>query len=65
MKKSHRTEDLINYSKYIQMCVKCKKCGHTILVARKDRIICSYCGNWVYKNDKTEFEYKMKEKLKK
>lgn len=40
--------------------VKCK-CSHTILfTGKKDRLICRYCGNYVYKDKKTEFKYKMK-----
>lgn len=44
---------------------KCKNCGHSIQFVDLDRIICSHCGLWVYKNDKLEFQYKMKEKIKK
>ena len=45
--------------------VKCK-CSHTILFTGiKDRLICSHCGSWVYKNKKVEMRYKMKELLKK
>ncbi len=47
-----------------QISYYCKKCGHTVLIANVDRIICSHCGHWVYKNDKIEFAYKMKEKMK-
>lgn len=52
-----------NHDKLSKLNVKCKNCGHTVFPAR-DRIICSYCGNWVYKNDKIEFKYKFKEILK-
>ena len=44
--------------------IKCKNCGHSI-VPMKERIICTHCGRWVYKNDKAEFEYKLKEITKK
>lgn len=44
--------------------VKCK-CSHTMLFTRsKDRIICSHCGNYVYRDKGTEFKYKMKERLR-
>lgn len=44
--------------------VKCK-CSHTmIFTGIKDRICCSHCGNYVYKDKKTELKYKMKELLK-
>ena len=37
------------------------KCGHRILVGQ-DRLICKYCGNYVYKNKKIELKYKLLEK---
>ena len=44
--------------------IKCK-CSHTVLfTGMKDRIICTHCGNYVYKDKKTEMKYKMKELLK-
>ena len=56
--------DLKRYNVSQDSSIKCKNCGHTI-VPFKDRIICSYCGFWVYKNSKVEFKYKFKETLKK
>ena len=47
-------------SKLNQMNVKCKHCGHSVFPI-KDKNICTHCGHWVYKNDKIEFEYKLKE----
>lgn len=50
-------------SESISSCrVKCQ-CSHVIVMAKADRTICSYCGNWVYRSKKIEFKYKMKEKL--
>lgn len=46
---------------YSKMNVYCKKCGHTMFIANEDRRICTHCGYWVYKDNKTEFLYKMKE----
>ena len=47
-----------------EMTVTCK-CGHRVLFqVQTDRIICTYCGNWVYRTPKLEFEYKLKEKMK-
>ena len=40
--------------------------GHVVVIPTyKDRTLCSYCGFWVYKTPKLEFEYKLKEKMKK
>lgn len=48
----------------------CKFCGHKVCIGKsivdaKDKVICSWCGHSVYKDDKTEFIYKLKEKLNK
>ena len=43
--------------------VKCK-CSHTILFTGvKDRLLCTYCGRYVYRDKKTEMKYKLKELL--
>ena len=45
--------------------VKCK-CGHSVIFPNKeDRIICGWCGHYVYKNDKARFKYKLKEEINK
>lgn len=44
--------------------VKCK-CSHVVILTNVDRVICSHCGNWVYKTPKIKFMYEMKEKIKK
>lgn len=45
--------------------VKCEHCGHTIVMVDAERTICSHCGYWVYKDEKTKFKFKMKEELRK
>lgn len=41
------------------------KCGHSIMMRKdKDKIICSWCGHWIFKNKKDEFIYRMREKLR-
>ena len=41
------------------------KCSHTMLfTGKKDRLICSHCKHYVYKDKKTEIKYKVKELLK-
>ena len=42
--------------------VKCK-CSHSMLLGSKDRDLCTYCGYFVYKDKRTEFKYKLKERL--
>ena len=44
------------------------KCGHSVVfpkTARVDKIICTHCGLYIFKNDLLEFEYRIKEKSKK
>lgn len=43
--------------------VKCK-CGHTIVMVRRKKVLCSHCGYYVYKNKQEEFRDKMKGLLK-
>lgn len=58
-KQLHKEEDVFNRFK-----VKCK-CSHTIIIPKTcDRVICSHCGYWVYKDKKTEIRYKLKEIMK-
>lgn len=59
-----RDEDFKRLQRYTLASIKCKNCGHTILPG-KDRGICTHCGYYVYKNDKIEFKYKLKNVLKK
>jgi len=57
-------EIVTEHDKIQDYMVKCK-CNHTILfTGSKDRLCCSHCGNYVYKDKKTEIKYKMKEYLK-
>lgn len=45
--------------------VKCK-CGHKMtLINSVDKVICDWCGNYVYKNKKLEFRERMRKCLKK
>lgn len=42
---------------------KCK-CGHTVVITNKSGMaICSFCQNAVFKDKKTEFDYRIKENL--
>ena len=44
--------------------IKCK-CGHSVLLGKNKRIICTFCGRWVFKDKKDEFEYRLRERLRK
>ena len=43
--------------------LKCKNCGHTIVLVRQDKKICDWCGHYVFKDKKAEFKYRLKEQL--
>jgi DNA-directed RNA polymerase subunit RPC12/RpoP len=43
--------------------VYCKHCGHSLAFLNKratDKVICSHCGYWIYRNDFAEFQDKLK-----
>lgn len=45
--------------------IKCK-CGcSTVITNKTDRCICRWCGKWLYRTPAIEFEYILKEKMKK
>ena len=43
----------------------CSHCGHSIVFQKKTkRIICNYCGYWVYNHKNDEFKDKLIQKKK-
>ena len=51
--------------KLLKLNVKCN-CGHIVnFNSNKNKIICSWCGNYVYKNKKVEFIEKLKKEMRK
>lgn len=44
--------------------VKCKHCGHSVVLVKMDRAICSWCKNYVYKTPAIEFRYKITNELR-
>lgn len=41
--------------------VKCK-CGHSVHIIKRDRVICDWCGHWVYKDKLTEMKYELEKR---
>lgn len=42
------------------------KCGHSVILpAFVDKKICSWCGHYVFRTPKIEFEYKLKQMIRK
>lgn len=62
MKVSGSYKDIKMYSRAIDnLKVQCKICGRKIpFLNHDDRKICDWCHNYVYKDEKAEFKYKMK-----
>lgn len=54
------TEELNKITK--DRCI-CPNCGHTLLFNRPDKVICSWCKHYVFKNKKVEFEWRLKESI--
>ena len=49
---------------YDKVKIQCK-CGHkTVIPMWVDKQICGWCGKFVFRDKKKEFEYRMKEQLK-
>lgn len=49
------------YSTQRQYC----DCGHSVVIrADREKIICSHCGHWIFRNKKDEFVYRLREKLR-
>lgn len=41
------------------------ECGHPVIIpVYVDKQICGWCGNYVFRDEKTKFKYKMKEKMR-
>ncbi len=55
-------ENMMNeYDKIKHIC----KCGHRVIMPKWiDKKICGWCGEYVFKDKKTEFEYRMNEQMK-
>lgn len=44
----------------------CKHCGHKQLITSyMDKTLCDWCKNYIFKNEKDEFKFRMQERLKK
>lgn len=57
-------EDMIRSEYYDKIKVKCEKCGHSIIMPRwVDKQLCDYCGKYRFRDKKTEFMYRLKEKM--
>ena len=59
-KELSRLEDNLSKVKY-----QCKRCGRKMVIPeRMTKRPCSWCGYYIFKNDKDEFAYRMNERLR-
>lgn len=56
-------EDTKLFECFAKHKVKCK-CSHTVVMMSTERLVCSHCGEWIYKSPEIEFKYKMMKALK-
>lgn len=60
VKEYERMQEEYNKVKY--MC----KCGHkNIIPYNEEKVVCTFCGNYVFKNKKDEDIYRIREKMRK
>lgn len=44
---------------------RCNHCGRRAIIPKYiDKVICDWCGHYVFKNRKDEFKFRVKEKMK-
>lgn len=55
-------EEQKRFSEITNDTIKCS-CGHSILTEKK-KVLCYWCGKYVYKDKKLEFQEKLKASLK-
>lgn len=56
-------EDTKLYNGICRLKRYCKCCNHPMVFyqnSKRNKIICPYCGNYIYKNDLIEFKEKLK-----
>ena len=62
LNKNSKDSKRINF--YTINSVKCKHCGHSVFLSREKYTICSWCGYYVFKNKKIEFNFRLERKLR-
>lgn len=58
------SQELIRYHDVITRNKKICQCGHSVAIPpHLNKVICSWCNNYVFRTKKDEFEYRMKEAM--
>lgn len=59
--KNNYNEDTKRFHIYTETTIKCKHCGHSVNMGSKvDKMICGWCGYYIFKNKKAEFNHNLK-----
>lgn len=57
-------EDSRLFEERTRLRVTCKHCGHTKAIPSfVDKVICSWCKHYIFRNDEIESKYRFKEKI--
>ena len=44
---------------------QCKQCGRKkVIPVYVDRLLCDWCGSWIYRTPSIEFKYKLEKEMK-
>lgn len=58
-------KQIIKYAYIMNQAKIVCECGHRVVIPpHVDKIVCSWCGNYVFKDKKAEFEYRMNEEMR-
>lgn len=60
-----RHEDPIKYVEELSKARIVCNCGHRVIMPPHfDKVLCSWCGNYVFKDKKAEFEYRINQEMR-
>ena len=53
-------EDIKKGIFYAKNSIQCANCGHKMLLGRKNKRVCTWCGHYIFKDKREEFEYRLR-----
>lgn len=56
-------QDSIRFNNIQDATIHCQHCGHSIVVNRKNKVLCNHCGLYTFKNKQVEFKYRLREQM--
>jgi len=51
--------DKLRSMKYYADCVRCEKCGRSLLLGKNEKVLCPSCGRYLFKDKEKEFMYRI------